>query len=366
MHAQIINVMGTVNSSCRDKPFSNEGYATPETKYDLQNLTRATFPIRVNVFSSHHGGLLQDVMYQDIDVYFQKETRMLVAVSEDGRPRLIPFNSAVKCSVIDDVGAGADTGTCLHGRTFGSSDELMMASPLPKVVSSEHGFYHKDFAHTVERDDLMIIKKLQVDEASGKPCTLECREACTDEDRWIEKGIQCTFTTNANKITHVNPNFLFNHLILPVRIMLKLDDKDDAAMQPSMNDSFYTVTNVITKRSVVCSVRYSTGAKKLIEVYLDVPIEFEIIKLTELEMQKLRVEAWQVFNEFSSSQVGRVVVNPADEIQSMLLHATRMEDESGITLLPPEPSFSKVFPAFLTKRVSAQRKKCKNNNSSMD
>ena len=165
--------MGTVVSSPNNQ-FSNERYITPESKYDLRNHDRSTFPMRVNIYSSA-GLLLQDVAFQDIDVYFAKRTKMALAVSEFGKPRLIPFNSAIKCSIVDDFSDSFEE--CLEGRTFSSVEELMKANPLPRAVRAEHGYFNKDNAHTVESEDVLVIKGMK--EENGE-CILECNEAISN------------------------------------------------------------------------------------------------------------------------------------------------------------------------------------------
>ena len=138
-------------------------------------------------------------------------------------------------------------------------------------------------------------------------------------------------------------DFLDN-LKLPAKILVNYENE-------TTHGGIYTISSIVTKQSVVASVRYSGAPlmeKQLLEIYLDAPIEFEIIKLTKLEMQKLRVEAQRVFSRFSSTDLHRIVVNPADEIQSLLLHSMKEGCEKGIEILSPEPSYSKQFPEFLT------------------
>ena len=345
--------MGAITSKC--DPFSDERCLTLETKYELnKTIKRSMFPMRVNIYSSH-GGLLQDIAYQDIDVYFLKETKMIMAVSEDGKPRLIPLNAAVKCSVIDDF--DEDLGKCLQGRTYKGIAALFEANPVPKVVHSEQGYYHKDYSHTVEREDVLIVKELMA-EKNGH-VTLKCHEAYSNEVRWLERPIDSTFTTESSKVT-MDMASLFSQLELPAKILLTtINDHDET---DELNNSMYTFTNYITRKSVIASVRYSGDSltdKDLFEVYLDVPLEIEIIKLTKLEMQKLRVEAQQVFSDFNSSKPRRIVINPADKIQSLILHNLKKRCETGIQLVPPEPSYTNNFPEVLTRQLQPTRKICK-------
>ena len=339
--------MGAVTSKCSDDLFNDERYLTLETKYNLieTNNMKTIFPLRVNIYSSH-GGLLQDIAYQDIDVYFAKETKMLLAVSEDGRPRVIPLNAALKCSVIDDY--DEDIEKCLKGRTYIGLEELLVSNPLPKVVYSEQGYYYRDYSHTVEREDVLIVKELT--NKNGQP-TLKCYEANSNEVRWLEKPIDSTFTTESSAVT-MNPASLFDQIKLPVKVLIKtINDKESSN---GVDGNIYTITNYITRRSVVASIRYagaSLSDKDLIEVYLDVPLEVEIIKLTKLEMQKLRVAAQQVFSDFNSSKPLRIVMNPSDRIQSLLLHNIIAGCEMGIQLLPPEPSYTNNFPEFLIRQL---------------
>lgn len=344
-------IMGALNSKVDDMYYSKERYVTPQSKYDLKDHTRSMFPLRVNIYSSC-SGLNQDYAYQDVDVYFAKHTKMLMTVSSDGVPRMIPLNCDIKCCIIDDF--SDDYEKCLEGRRFEGIEELMKANPLPKVVYAVQGFYEDDYSFSVDMGDVLIIDKVEVNEGE---VSLKCYESCSTQPRWLKKTVTTSFTTKASEVAlDLSVISSFDCLKLPARMLISSDNDE-------LDGSVYTLTNFVSKKSVIASLRYDSladlSSMRLFEVYLDSPIEFEIIKLTELEMQKLRVKADDVLTKvYSSSKLDRIVATPADKIQSLLLHNVKEGHEFGIEVLHPEPSYSDKFPGYLMKaNIDKQKRK---------
>ena len=291
-------------------------------------------PVRLSVCESFYGiGDHFSIFSSDkIDVHFMKETLVASIRHSTGRQLIkIPLNADFEVSLTyDSAGVVFD---CQM-----TTSQLMKTNTLPMLLKVEKGCKGSKQSSDFFEGEILISPK-QV-----TPTKIECFSQITDTIKWIHKSSKLVFIANPlhQKLCLAD----IEHFKLPLQVKLHPLKKrfEEYFKMPSIIESLRK------EQSVLVSLRNdgkSLEEGKIIEFFTDVPMEFEVVQLSEKEKESLSEKSRILYESFTPSCITKVITdtdatgNPWKQDLFEVSHI-RIKGAKGIEIFPPT--------AFVVKR----------------
>lgn len=297
------------------------------------------FPLRFSVSESLYGVCEESSLMEGqlLNILFEKETKVVQVRANTGAEYIVPLNSSLLFSILYNPQNKFETAK--KGYLFPRVSDIMNASNVPQAVAVTKAFqcHCNGEILLVLEGQILIINSVQHEDDSRKlMCTITKRNV----NLLLDEDVIGNFTTTASMLkVHISE---FIELVsLPVSVILQNSGNKQIQLPLHATVGSYTIVDQRIEKSVILSSK--CGHKnELIEVLLSVPIEVNLVKTSEHQLQLLRKESQTVYNSFHPSKLSKVVIDSNSSmnyIQSMLFKVVP-EDGTwtfGIKMFPPQP-----------------------------
>lgn len=312
------------------------------TLAELVEMYGAHLPLIFSVSESLYG-ICEDnslLEQQLLSIHFQKKTKIIDVEASFGAKYMIPINSSFECSPLYNPHGKLELAK--QGYSFETVGDLMKAKPLPLMV-------HVDYTdHTdvlpegrIAEGDILILIRVVFDSERRKK--LDCIDYKTKSPKLLSEGCCGQFSTRVSdlrfSLSEIEP-----HFTLPTSAIFYSPTDGSFKLPLYATVGCYTITNCRSIRSVIASTFYKkddgTAIVDLMEILLDVPIEVQLVKLSEDQLQQLQQQTKPLFDTFHPSCLSKVITDQASStnyIQTQLFKVIPKDDrwKAGVTLQPP-------------------------------
>ena len=275
---------------------------------------------------------------QLLSIHAEKETKVIDVVTDWGAQYMIPLTAMLECSPLYDPHGKFETAK--GGYNFKTAGDLIQAGPLPFMVYVETTDHTNTQSESqVESGEILIVKQVVCHSNTQKRLECVCYQSTTT--KLLEESCIGNFTTSTAKLKFPLNNMI-GLLTLPTPLVIYVPKDTEIQLAP---EGKYTITNYRTVRSVIASsIRHSMDRKEssidIMEVLQDVPIEVQLVELSEKELRQLRLQTKSFCDGFHPSVLSKIVVSESsvtNAIQTQLFkHATEGDGwKVGTCLIPP-------------------------------
>lgn len=243
---------------------------------------------------------------QLLHVHFLKDMKVLLVRAKNSSVEYnLPLCSTVQISVLYDPNNRSLQAK--RGSTFNKAADLMNAEPLPKIVCALVGLTDLR-KNEIEANTILHIEQLH-DEEDRK--FLICSDADTGELFNIDETCEGKFTTAPDKI-RMSISKVLGLVTLPIDVTVSSPVDGSIVLPSSALNCVYTIAELKEEKSVIASTKYTSedGSKtsnQTIEIFLDVPIEVQLVELRSRDIEVLRKESRALHKNFHSSKVSKVI-----------------------------------------------------------
>ena len=284
-------------------------------------------PVRLSVCGSFYGiGDHFSLFNNDkIDVHFMKETLVASIRHSTGRELIkIPLNGDFEVSLTYD--SSSVVFDCQM-----TTSQLMKANTLPMLLKVEKGCKgSKQSSDFFEGEILMSPKQVT-------PTKIECFSQITDSIKWIHRSSKLVFIANPlhQKLCLAD----IEHFEPPLQVKLHPFKKrlEEYFKMPSTIESLRKEQSVLVS---LCNNGEPLEEGKVIEVFTDVPMEFEVVQLSEKEEESLSEKSRILYESFTPSCITKVITDTKsteNRWKQDLFEVSRLRKEGakGIEIFPP-------------------------------
>ena len=281
-----------MNSSSMDKsPRVGKDEDVYRKFYSLAKLANTfELPQSARVVEGYDGPTEASKIFQDsiLLVCFKKETKVVLA--EDAYRQMtysIPRESSLMYIPMDPAYG-------IQGHVYGSVEELLTCTELPKVV---HIDAKTAFTLRLHSGDQLIFPARKEPNTFGKSC-LVCYDQ-KDNKFTLPASQQGPFSTKPDEIRMYMDDCI--KFIRKFPIMVALCDINNT-MPPGTDGSFFTLTAIKSEESVVVKTKLKgeEAAARVIEMSLDTPIKLQCLQTAP---PRSKIEAKEVFDTYRNAAV---------------------------------------------------------------
>lgn len=306
---------------------------------DLIEERGAQLPLRFRVSESLYGvcdeGSLLDG--QLLNVLFEKETKVVVARARWGAEYIVPLNSSFYFSILYNPLSKIEASKV--GYNFTSVSDIMDAHPIPLAVVVTRAFQYK--SSLIDEGQILLVKDVMINENGIRK--LKCITVPKSLVLLLDEEIEGCFSTKTQDLK-VHLSDVIEHLNLPVEVIIDGATDNDCQLPLHATVDPFTLVDQRIEKSVIVSAKSTQVASKtdLIEILLSIPIEVQLVKVSEQQLQILRQQTQSIFNDFHPSQLNKLIVDSFSSInyiQTKLFKYVPQDDSwmTGIILFPPQP-----------------------------
>ena len=283
---------------------------------------------------------------QLLSVHFQKKMKVLEVKSKQfDYEYTLPLCSSLSVSVLYNPEDKPDRAK--KGYSFDEVAQLMNANPMPNCVCVVDSFKDLD-KNAVQESDVLFIEKFVKNESGDY---LVCKNACTGKSLRIGDTSNGRFCT-ATELISMSLITLIKLVKLPVDVVFSSPKDGSIVLPPSDMNRVYTIMKEREEKSLIASTKYTSeddshpaSSVQTIEIFLSLPLDVQLVKLTPSEIERLRVTTKTLFDTFQPSYVSEVICDLDSSInfvQTALYKAIKTDSwNDGVTLSPPiQPSNS--------------------------
>ena len=241
---------------------------------------------------------------QLLSVHFQKTMRVLsVKASQSGSEYTLPVSSSLGVSLLYNPDNKPDKSK--RGYEFKEVVDLINADPLPQMICVLESFTDLNNRTLKEGEILFINKIKKVDES----LCLVCTNVLTGESSLIGKTCATRFTTATDKIA-MSLSKLLNYVKLPANVVFSSPPDGSIVLPSSALGGYYTIEQEREEKSVIASTKYMSeedSSVETIEILLSLPLDVQLVELSSEDLEKLRIETQQLYDNFHFSHVNKVI-----------------------------------------------------------
>ena len=322
-------VTNTDSDNINTATASTQNYEEARIAYpkELKEIVRVfDLPVRLSVCESFYGiGDHFSIFNSDkIDVHFMKETLVASIRHNTGRKLIkIPLNADFEVSLTyDSAGVVFD---CQM-----TTSQLMKTNTLPMLLKVEKGCKGSKQSSDFFEGEILISPK-QI-----TPTKIECFSQMNGTIKMIHKSSKLVFIANPlhQKLCLAD----IEHFELPLKVKLHPSERlEEYFKMPSTIESLRKEQSVLVS---LCNNEKPLEEGKVIEVFTDVPMEFEVVQLSEKEKESLSEKSRLLYESFTPSCITKVITDtkPTENLwEQDLFEVSHLKKEGakGIEIFPP-------------------------------
>ena len=292
-------------------------------------------------------GIVEDnslLEQQLLSIHFQKMTKIIDVEASWGAKYMIPINSMFECSPLYNPEGKLESAK--RGYEFETAGDLMKVKTLPLMVfvdKTDHTGLLPEAR--IREGDILVLKQVVFDSQRQK--RLECIDFKSKSPKLLSESCNGQFTTRTSSlrftISDIEPYFTF-----PMSAIFYSPADESFQLPLYATVGCYTITNCRNIDSVIASTFYKrddgTAIVDLMEILLEVPIEVQLVKLSESELEQLQEQTKPLFDTFHPSCLSKVITDQnssTNYIQTQLFKVIPRDDrwKVGVKMhTPHQPS----------------------------
>ena len=291
---------------------------------------RDILPTRVAFCESLYGVCESFSFYNNelFDIHFMKESVVANVVTTHGTTVKIPlhpnFQFMLDCSAI----------SLFYDDKDYSISQIMKLSRLPKVVVVKKGCKQSKKSTGFTEGEVLILGNHK------KSKSIECISVLSKTKKTIGKSSSLLLTTaNTSQIRFSFVDLIYFDCPLQVKIISPVRIQQRFAHES-------TITSLIKEKSLIASFSDIENKPRtninLYEIFVDVPIDFQLAKYTDQMKEELVKKSTTIYETFTQASICKVILNTKNKLQREVYEmctscSARSDELKNVTeLLPPK------------------------------
>ena len=275
-------------------------------------------------------------------VHFIKQTKVITMQDEQGERFNIPLNTPFEFGLIHDPNNNLKE--ALSGFIFKTAGDIMLTHTLPKAVRARKSFRGISPEHSVEMNDLLLVKELVQKE--GELRYLRCFRAVNGDERHLHDNCLGEFLTSPYDVRMMLPDIV-KHFQLPLKAVFYTNTDIEEEIPTSLVSSVVTISTLRTEESLITTALPEDENEDFVSDSSqtnEIPLAYDI-KVTPVAVRPMQTELFlktteELFENYDPSTVYHYLPKYS-LVQYMLWKATRTDQPmAGIELVPP-PTIAK-------------------------